>query len=138
MEVRIGVVHYACVNTLPFLVSTYDEPAAFEHGTQVADGVSEMTTLDTEARVKSQPTTSENTPTSAVEQSKDTSALITEQQVLFSSAAALAPAPARRWNVAAAVREMFARPEKPRATRHYPQRFSYLESSALSREMDRL
>jgi hypothetical protein len=54
----------------------------------------------------------------------------------------LAPAPARHRNVAAdvtaAVRAMFTRPEKPRARKHYPQRFSYLETSAMSREMDRL
>lgn len=78
----------------------------------------------------------------AVEQNADTAALITEQQVLFASAAALAPSPARHRNivsdVASGVRAMFVRPEKPRARKHYPQRFNYLENSAMSREMDRL
>jgi len=71
-------------------------------------------------------------------------ALITEQQVLFASAAALAPAvaPARHRNVAhelaMSVRALFTRPEKVRAPRHHAQRFSYLEQSAMSRAMDRL
>ncbi len=97
-----------------------------------------MTTLDTKARENKQPTTSETTPTPSVEQSAGSAALITEQQVLFGSAAALAPAPARHWNVSAAVRAMFARPEKAHSQRHYPQRYSYLEHSAMSREMYRL
>ena len=55
----------------------------------------------------------------------------------------LLPAPSHRWSgaaheVAAAVRAMFSRPEKPRAQRHYPQRFGYLENALISREMDRL
>ena len=74
--------------------------------------------------------------------SPETSALITEEQVMLGSAAALAPAPSHRWSdaaheVAAAVRAMFTRPEKPRARRHYPQRFGYLENAAMSRAMDR-
>jgi hypothetical protein len=72
----------------------------------------------------------------------DTAALITEQQVLFASAAALAPAPAKHHHLAhefaSAVRAVFVRPEKPHARKHHPQRFTYLESSAMSREMDRL
>jgi hypothetical protein len=81
-------------------------------------------------------------PARAAAQSTDTAALITEQQVLFASAAALAPAPAKHHHVAqelaSAVRAMFVRPERPHARRHYPQRYAYLESSAMSREMDRL
>jgi hypothetical protein len=52
-----------------------------------------------------------------------TSTLITEQEVLFGTAAALArPAPKTR---------------SPRG-RYYPKRYAYLENSAMSREMDRL
>lgn len=67
-------------------------------------------------------------------------AVITEQQVLFSTAAALTPARkrTRAHAVTAAVRGWFTRPEKPSAPRHYPQRFSYLEKAAMSRAMDRL
>ncbi|MDT5007517.1 MAG: hypothetical protein QOJ24_4693 [Mycobacterium sp.] len=103
-----------------------------------------MTTLDTTAGTPNQTPTIESTPAPIVEKSTDTTALITEQQVLFASAAALAPAvvPARHRNVAyefaTSVRALFARPEKVRAPRHHPQRFSYLEQSAMSREMDRL
>ena len=102
-----------------------------------------MTTLDTKAGTNNQNNKapkSESAPAQAVEQS--TGALITEQQVLMSSAAALAPAPARHRNVAvevsSKVRAMFARPEKSHVPKHYPQRFAYLETAALSREMDRL
>lgn len=101
-----------------------------------------MTTLETKAGTKNQTPKTEGAPARSVEKSTDTAALITEQQVLFASAAALAPAPARHRNVAhelaSTVRAMFARPEKSHATKHYPQRFGYLEQSAMSREMDRL
>jgi hypothetical protein len=103
-----------------------------------------MTTLDTTAGTTNQTPTIESTPAPTVEKSTDTAALITEQQVLFASAAALAPAvaPARHRNVASefatSVRALFARPEKVRAPQHHAQRFSYLEQSAMSREMDRL
>lgn len=84
----------------------------------------------------------ESAPATAAEQTTDAAALITEQQVLFASSAALAPAPAKRRNVVgeftASVRAMFTRPEKPRARKRYPQRFTYLENSAMSRAMDRL
>ncbi|WP_156662921.1 hypothetical protein [Mycobacterium sp. 1274761.0] len=93
-----------------------------------------MTTLDTRTGATSQTTTAANTT--------DTAAVITEQQVLFSSAAVLAPAPARRhavvYGFTSAVRAIFARPEKPRRIKHYPQRFGYLENSAMSRQMARL
>lgn len=93
-----------------------------------------MTTLGTETGNQTPNTTS----APAVEQSTD-AAVITEQQVLFASAAALAPAPARRHSVASAVRAMFVNPEKtPHPPKHYPQRFAYLEKSAMSREMYRL
>jgi hypothetical protein len=104
-----------------------------------------MTTLDTAAGTASTTNPTQNiqrTPAPSVSQQTDTAALITEQQVLLSSAAALAPAPARHRNIAhefsAAVRTMFARPDRLRAPRHYAQRFTYLENSAMSRAMDRL
>ena len=101
-----------------------------------------MTTLETKAGTNNQTPKTQSAPAPSIEKSTDTAALITEQQVLFSSSAALAPAPARHRNVAhelaSTVRAMFARPEKSHAPRHYPQRFAYLEQSAMSRAMDRL
>ena len=101
-----------------------------------------MTTLDTKSGLKRQ-TDVESPSVPSVAPAPDTSTLITEEQVMFSSAAVLAPAPSRRWShpaheVADAVRAMFARPEKPRARRQdYPQRFGYLENSLVAREMSR-
>jgi hypothetical protein len=103
-----------------------------------------MTTLDTTDSTTNQTSKIDSTPAPIAEKSTDTAALITEQQVLFASAAALAPAvvPARHRNVAhefaTSVRALFTRPEKVRAPRHHAQRFSYLEQSAMSRAMDRL
>ncbi len=100
-----------------------------------------MATLDTK------PDTTDQTPkteiaSQAVEQAAETAALITEQQVLFASAAALTPASARQpgtaYGLASTVRAMFTRSETRSAPEHYPQRFVYLETSAMSREMDRL
>ena len=77
--------------------------------------------------------------------STETQTLITEQQVLFSTAAAVAlpPAKPRRWNhtvhaVGTAVRAMFAAPDKPAARQHYPKRHVWLDNALMSREMDRL
>jgi hypothetical protein len=101
-----------------------------------------MTTLETKAGTNNQTPKTQSASAPSVEKSTDTAALITEQQVLFGSAAALAPTPARHRNVAhelaSTVRAMFTRPEKSHAPRHYPQRFGYLEQSAMSRAMDRL
>ena len=101
-----------------------------------------MTTLNAKADASDHTSKTEIAATPAVEQKADSAALITEQQVLFASAAALAPAPAHHHHtshgVVAALRAVFLRPEETRPPRHYPQRFSYLESSAMSREMDRL
>ena len=100
-----------------------------------------MTTLDSKRPKSQTDVESASGPSAAL--SPETSALITEEQVMLGSAAALAPAPSHRWSdaaheVTAAVRAMFTRPEKPRARRHYPQRFGYLENAAMSRAMDRL
>ncbi len=71
--------------------------------------------------------------------------LITEHEVLFSTAAATGLRPTRRWTdavriVSAATRRIFvtaptdSRPKR----RHYPPRASYLEDSRMAREMHRL
>jgi hypothetical protein len=85
----------------------------------------------------------ETSPVTSVASSTET-ALITEQQVLFSTAAgvALPPARTRRFSdavhaVASAVGSWVAsaaRPPKP----VYPKRHVWLENALMSREMDRL
>lgn len=77
--------------------------------------------------------------------STETQTLITEQQVLFSTTAAVAlpPAKTRRWSdtvsaVGTALRAMFVASEKPPARRHYPKRHAWLDNALMSREMDRL
>jgi hypothetical protein len=101
-----------------------------------------MTTLDTKAGTTHQIPNTQSAPAPSVQKPAEPDALITEQQVLFASTAALAPAPARHRNVAhefaTAVRALWTRPERSHAPKHYPQRFTYLEHSAMSREMDRL
>ncbi len=74
----------------------------------------------------------------------ETQALITEQQVLFSTAAAVAlpPARTRRWSVglhavASAVGTWLASAAKPPKP-VYPKRHVWIENALLSREMDRL
>jgi hypothetical protein len=73
--------------------------------------------------------------------------LITEQEVVFGTAAAVRARPTtmRSWTKAtsvalAAVRRMFATPipDTRQARRHYPKRYVFLEHSCMSREMDRL
>lgn len=99
-----------------------------------------MSTLDTKPATID-PSGTQTAPAQAVDRPAD-AALITEQQVIFASTAALAPAPARHPNVAhgiaMAVRAIFLRTEKSHAPKHYPQRFTYLETSAMSRAMERL
>ena len=85
----------------------------------------------------------ETSPVTSVPTSTETQALITEQQVLFSTAATLPPAKTRRWSdtvqaVSGALRAMFVASEKPQARKHYPKRYGYLENALMSREMDRL
>ena len=65
--------------------------------------------------------------------------LITPQEVMFSTAAAISPRPAsisRR--LIDAIRVVGAALDRPPARRHYPPRSSWLEDSRMSREMDRL
>lgn len=65
------------------------------------------------------------------------SVVISEQQVLFGSAPALARTPGRRLRWAAVARGWITDAREP-ARRHYPGRCAYLEDSLLSRECDRL
>jgi hypothetical protein len=73
-----------------------------------------------------------------------TPALITEQEVLFATAAAVPLRPAtvgRRWTdvIGATLRAMFVSADaEPRRRRHYPPRSDYLEPSRMAREMHRL
>jgi hypothetical protein len=65
--------------------------------------------------------------------------VITQQEVVFSTAAAMSPRPAsisRR--LIDAIRVVGAALHRPPARRHYPPRSSYLELSRMAREMDRL
>jgi hypothetical protein len=87
---------------------------------------------------------SRETLVTSVPASTDTQALITEQQVRFSTAAvALPPAKTSRWSdtvhaVSTAVQAIFAAPEKRPARQHYPKRHVWLDNALMSREMDRL
>lgn len=75
----------------------------------------------------------------------DAPTLITEQQVLFNTAAATALPPVATLRFSDAIHTVvrvlgavLAGSEKPPAQRHYPKRHVWLESSLMSREMDRL
>jgi len=86
----------------------------------------------------------EISPDASVTSSTETQTLITEQQVLFSTAAvALPPAKTRRWSdtvhaVGTALQTMFTASEKLPARQHYPKRHVWLDNALMSREMDRL
>jgi hypothetical protein len=73
-----------------------------------------------------------------------TPVLITEQEVLFATTAAVRSRPAtagRRWTdvIGAALRAVFVSSDaEPRERRHYPSRNDYLEPSRMAREMHRL
>jgi len=93
------------------------------------------------------PTTSEVTPdvvedaepTLAKDESSHVPVLITPQQVVFSTAAAVSSRPSsisRR--LIEAIRVVGAAAHRPAARRHYPQRSSYLDDSRMAREMGRL
>jgi hypothetical protein len=67
--------------------------------------------------------------------------LVTEQQVLFSTAAVAVPAKTRRWtigSVAGAVYAWFAEAAKPPRPPQYSKRYDFLENARMAREMDRL
>jgi len=65
--------------------------------------------------------------------------LVSEQEVRFSTAAAVPPRPRTITDrLIEAIRVVGAALRPPPARRHHPQRFSYLERALMSREMDRL
>lgn len=90
----------------------------------------------------------EYTPEGDVAGPSPTPILITEQEVVFSTSAAVSLQRTRstRWLtdatriIAANLRGMFLTPTaRPRpARRHYPSRYSYLEHALMAREMERL
>jgi hypothetical protein len=63
-----------------------------------------------------------------------TQVLITEQHVLFSTAAAVPMAPSRAHRLAHWLHAVFEAPQRPRP----PARLDFLEHSAMAREMQRL
>lgn len=74
-------------------------------------------------------------------EAKSIPTLITEQEVLFATAATLRPPSPRWWaRLAASTRRVFAtsaadqRPER----RRYPQQLDFVEDARMAREMDRL
>jgi hypothetical protein len=86
----------------------------------------------------------EASPAAPVTSPTETQAVITEQQVLFSTAAAVAlpPAKTHRFSdavhaVASAVGSWLESPAKP-AKPAYPKRHVWLDNALMSREMDRL
>lgn len=86
----------------------------------------------------------EASPATSVASSTDNT-LITEQQVLFSTAAAVAlpPAKSRRWSdtlqgAASAIGSWLVSAAKPPTKSVYPKRHVWLENALMAREMDRL
>jgi hypothetical protein len=87
---------------------------------------------------------SEPAPTPTTATAAHGPALITEQQVMFSSAAAVGvPATTRRWtdvigSAASAVGEWFVTAAKPPRPTYQKRERVYLQSALMAREMDRL
>lgn len=86
----------------------------------------------------------DRSPGSALVPSAEGTTLVTEQQVLFGTAAAVAPRPVmvNRWaaamkSVSGAVSALFT-DSRPPAQRHVPKRYAFLENALMGREMDRL
>lgn len=78
-------------------------------------------------------------PTSVRDTTSQAPHFITQQEVVFSTAAALSSRPAtisRR--LIDAIRVVGAALYRPPERRHYPQRVNYFEQSRMAREMDRL
>jgi hypothetical protein len=106
-----------------------------------------MSAISSAPAAKSVHDAAEHSPADAPDRSP-TPTLITEAEVVFSSAAAVSSPRTRTTGrltdatriVAAAVRGMFLTSSAhPRPTRrHYPQRFSYLEDALMTRQMHRL
>jgi hypothetical protein len=118
-------------------------PASPQAPKPIKRGEIEMTDLATTFGPEDE-TTVEPTPSPTSAETAPTT-LITEQQVLFSTAAAVAlPATKKRslvglmHEVVAKVRA-FVSADVPPARRHYPtRRYDFLEHSRMAREMDRL
>ena len=85
-------------------------------------------------------TTAAPTPLSVRSPSLDGTTLITEQQVLFSTAAAVALRPAKvgRWAVMRRSMSALFTDSRPPAQRYVPRRSVYLEDSVMGRAMYRL
>jgi hypothetical protein len=115
------------------------EPGAIGNLNITSRGVIEMTDLATGLDAQQRDDAGVVT-TEAVQ----TSALITEHEVLIGSTSALAGPEVRRRGFRAAVRALFAstdkahKPEKGPKPRHYPKQYSFIEYAAMSRMMDRL
>jgi hypothetical protein len=77
-------------------------------------------------------------PTVVQEQKSHAPVVITEQQVMFSTAAALSRPPSIARRLFDAIRVVGAALQPPPPKRHLPQRSSYLERARMAREMDRL
>ena len=77
-------------------------------------------------------------PTVAADAKSHAPVFITEQQVEFSTAAALSRPPSFERRLFDAIRGVGAALQPPPPKRHLPQRSSYLEHARMAREMDRL
>jgi hypothetical protein len=77
-------------------------------------------------------------PTMVKDQTSPAPVLITAQEVVLSTAAALSRPPSISRRLLGAIGVVGAARHRPPARRHYPSRFSYLEDSRMAREMDRL
>jgi hypothetical protein len=78
-------------------------------------------------------------PTLVMERASHAPVFITEQQVVFSTAAALSARPTTiAGRLIDAVRVVGTALQRPPARRHYPRPSSYLEQSRMAREMERL
>ena len=77
-------------------------------------------------------------PTVVADAKSHAPVVITEQQVKFSTAAALSRPPSFKRRLFDAIRGVGAALQPPPPKRHLPQRSSYLEHSRMAREMDRL
>ena len=82
---------------------------------------------------------SENEPTLAAGGTRRDPVLITEQQVMFSTAVAASARRASTFRrLSDAIRRFGSAVQLPPPRREYPQRNSYFENARMAREMDRL
>src|SRR5262245_53296737 len=84
-------------------------------------------------------------PATSAAKPAETQMLITEQQVMLSTAAAVAVPPVKKGRLRAAMHVLtdalavvFLRPEKRPARKHYPRRHVWLDNALMAREMHRL